>query len=999
MLRFSRTWAAWILAPVIFLLATSDSAAVTLTGTLQGHVTDEKGQPLPGVTVIARSEALIRERAATTDAQGNYFLSALAPGDYRVVAQMEGYVTLAFDTEVQLDKTTGLDIVMKQGAVTEQVTVTASRPVIDKTSTEMAPSITPEVTNELPVLRQYQSLLGLAPGVANTDESGGNPNILGGTSNSNVYLVDGVSGRDPVTGTFGFNLNFDAIEAVDLKLVGVSAEYGQFQGGLANVTTKSGSNEFTGSVRDEIDSPSWTMPFSGSTQSDFAPAFPAPPGCDPDDPDAPPGCFQYTRPSVPARAASNKVHDIQTTLGGPIVRDNAWFYISYNRSETTAPRTLGNPVGGPFGNGTYIRSFQGDFSLGKITWQATNNHKIQGQYTEDPANLPVCYGAEFFGGPCYEGYNVDFQEQGGNIWQANWNATWTPTLLSMVRVGHFKNHFAISPLQATFPRQDLIDALDVPGGNLGAGVEPAPFIDLFSTGSLFDATIFGPQPEDRIRDEAEASVTKFLEAGPGEHSLKAGIDLQKTNQVGSSIIAGNALVYGTFANSVVGLGGTADPYDINNRIYYLFYDFAPPGTGGPENRQTALYVQDDWSLNKHWAFNLGVRYEKSENENDTGEAVIDDSGFAPRLGAAFDVTGEGKYVVKATAARYLAGINLTTLSPFLRNAGGQSSYDFYFNLNFPAPGPPDWFLLSQVRSNGTFDPNLTPQYFDEYSLGYEHSFTPTFGAMLRAITREYKDTLTQRYSFSYDTGFPQKNIFEFNNPDAKRSFDAVMLAFDKRFADNWSLFGNYTWSKAEGNVTTEQGFSTFQSYPDVPQTTVNRFGLLPWDVKHLAKLYGEYRLPINSTRHALGIGAGYQYASGNPYQKFRNSVNVVVGPGPNGIQEDPLGTPAVDAVSDDQLDQVTQYFEPLGSRREPDWWSLDLQLNYKFSFSKDVVFESRFAVYNVTDEQTPLQVNTNWFDPELKGSDSLANYTFGFPAAYSQFQAPRSYSVQLGVVW
>jgi hypothetical protein len=114
--------------------------------------------------------------------------------------------------------------------------------------------------------------------------------------------------------------------------------------------------------------------------------------------------------------------------------------------------------------------------------------------------------------------------------------------------------------------------------------------------------------------------------------------------------------------------------------------------------------------------------------------VIDDSGFAPRLGASYDITGEGRYVVKATAARYLAGINLTTLSPFLRQAGGQSTYDLYFNNNFPNAGLPDWLLIGQVRSTGTFDPNLKPQYFDEYSLGYEHSFAPNLGAMLRFIT-------------------------------------------------------------------------------------------------------------------------------------------------------------------------------------------------------------------------------------------------------------------------
>jgi hypothetical protein len=353
MLRFSKRWAVLLLAPVLLLATVTDVTAVTLTGTLRGRVTDERPAP-PGVTIIARSEALIRERATTTDAEGSYFLPALAPGDYRVVSQMEGYVTLVFDTEVRLDETTDLNVTMKEGAISEQITVVAQKPMIDKASAEVSPSITPEMTNELPVLRQYQSLMGLAPGVANTDESGGNPNILGGTSNSNVYLVDGVSGRDPVTGTFGFNLNFDAIEALDL--VGGSVC------GVRSIPRWPGKRDDqvgeqrvhgVRARRNRFPVVDTALLRQLAVRLRRAPTSPG--GCDPDGSQllllrAP----HEFRPGPRPTSQRHPGHAGRADRAGQRL-----VHISYNRSETVAPQTLGNPAGGPFGNGTYVRTFQG----------------------------------------------------------------------------------------------------------------------------------------------------------------------------------------------------------------------------------------------------------------------------------------------------------------------------------------------------------------------------------------------------------------------------------------------------------------------------------------------------------------------------------------------------------------------------------------------------------------------------------------------------------------
>jgi hypothetical protein len=173
---------------------------------------------------------------------------------------------------------------------------------------------------------------------------------------------------------------------------------------------------------------------------------------------------------------------------------------------------------------------------------------------------------------------------------------------------------------------------------------------------------------------------------------------------------------------------------------------------------------------------------------------------------------------------------------------------------------------------------------------------------------------------------------------------------------------------------------------------------LPYDVKDLVKVFADFRVPMRSARHSLGIGTAIQWQTGNPWGANNTNINAVVGPGVDGVQDNPLGTRATDPTfiaGVDQTDPVTtEFFEPRGSHREPDQWELDMQLNYKFAFSKGVNFEARFTVDNVTDEQEVVGVFTT-FDP-APGAD---NTPVGFPTAYSQIQQPRSFNLNFGITW
>lgn len=985
MRRFSRLLVGALLAlPLMWLAGGEALAGSTLYGTLRGKVADEKGEPLVGVTIQVRSPQLIRDIVRITDADGNFFAPDLPQGKFTVVAQLQGYITMSIETDIQKDRTTQLPIVLKEGELSETVTVTATRPVVDKTATESAGNYDKAFTDSLPAGRSYQSLVQFAPGVT----GGSNPNVLGGTSNSNQYLIDGVSTRDPVTGTFGANVNFDAVESVEIKLTGVSAEYGEFQGGVTSVILKSGGNEFTGSFRDVISAPRWTKLYSPASQGSYAAPVTAGQGLG----------FTYNRPVPPGYAIGNdkETNRLSATLGGPIVVDTAWFFLGYDRIDTRTPANLGNPSGGSAGNGSYINFFDGDNASLKLTWQATNNHRFQYSYNEDPANTTRCYGNIFFGGACWDSFTVDLQGQGGFSYIGNWVANWTPTLTTDFKYTRFKNSFSIKPLTPIPLQTDFIFQ-----GELGSGLAAGngPSIDI-GFGDTYDANIFDETPEDRKREQWEAQATKFLDTNSlGSHTIKIGADYKEQTRVGSSIIQGNSLAY--FVDA--GLGGDL-ANNINDREYIQWQDFAPPTDAGPVNKFTAVYINDEWQLNENFAFNLGLRYEKSDNRSDIGEEVIKDSGFAPRLGVAWDITGQGKHIAKATASRYLAGINLTTLSPFVRLAGGQSAYDIYQNAG--GAGVPTWVKVGQVRPDpeaSQFAKGLQPQYIDEYTLGYEFQFNPTFGVGVKYVNREWKDIITFKNSWVYPDGTQAsatKVTTLDQNPAAERSYDAVLLTAEKRLANNWELRANYTWSQTEGNTETDNSFESLGAYEGVPQFSENRYGLVSYDVKHAVKFQASYDVPLKSARHGLQFGSIFDYRSGNPFNRQQANYFVVVGPGADGIQDNPLGTTAAAAVPGDQTDFLTAFFEPRGSGgREPNVWTVDASMKYRFRFSKNTNFETSFECFNVTNEQKPLAVSTTWFEAPASTGQRRTNYTFGYPTSYTQFQTPRAYRINFAITW
>ncbi len=235
-LRFS-------LALVSLLLCSSLFAQTT--GGLAGRLTDANGGALPGVTVEVKSPALQGTRAAVSERDGTYRFALLPPGEYTVTFRLEGLAPESRrNVTVSLGKDTSLDVTMRPAAVSAEIVVSATAPVLDTTSTTLGTNLNARAIETLPTGRNYASVVQVTPGVS-SDANPGNPSqstisVYGSSGAENSFFIDGMNTTNVEYGFQGKELNFEFISEVDVKTGGYEAEYGRSTGGIINVITKSG---------------------------------------------------------------------------------------------------------------------------------------------------------------------------------------------------------------------------------------------------------------------------------------------------------------------------------------------------------------------------------------------------------------------------------------------------------------------------------------------------------------------------------------------------------------------------------------------------------------------------------------------------------------------------------------------------------------------------------------------------------------------------------------
>jgi hypothetical protein len=919
---------------VLALSAGIAAAQVVVVGELGGQVKDETGAALPGASVVALSVERGFTRNSTTDSAGKFRFSEIQPGRYNVTVTLSGFSTVTLtDNLVESNKKTDLPVTMKLSSAKAEVNVTGEVPIVDKTNTSLETRQRAKEFEKMPVGRNYQSLFLNAPGVNLTPNSNPNPSVHGALSGNNLWLYDGVDITDPTTGTFGGNLNFEAIQEVTVLTSGISAEYGRAAGGVINVVTKSGTNQFAGSGKVVMTNDKWN---AQNTTSSISCAT----------------ATTCTHPSL-ARTLYDHVNPrYAVTLGGPIWQDHVWFFGAYESADNTTGQQST-----PVSLENYQQSTKDRFWDGKLTAQITPSLTASARGSSSPTSGFVVNYA-FFGAPgelvAYTGQDQTSQQYAGFLTgvfgsnltgeaQYNWNGPGE---------GSSKHFIDVYPF---------------------AGAGPMHYDQ--STGFQFNGPTFNGFVN-RPRQGALGAVTYYTELGGNSHSFKGGVDYQ--HLVSSS-------QFGFVGNQVF----RDVSFDFRTRTFVPDQrrDYAAPVASTSEGNIIALYARDKFEMGKHVFLELGLRYEHQKSNDDINRTSVNAGTVSPRLSVSYDVFGTGKSLVVGTYGRFYQFVLQGFSDSFGQNAQ-QATYD-----NFVWNGT-SYVFSGHVAGSGSsaqIPSSLDPTYTDEGTLGLRQQIGNTIGVSLTGIYRKWGNIIDDVPVFD---NAKNQTVTYTNYGPAARKFYGVELVLDKRFSEHWNANASYAWGKTtantEANTASSLGDFLNSNCRTTVDTTIGTGGVIPCSiVDEGPNKTGQPKLSINNSLkfggayvHSLGpvnlaLGLGGLVQSGVHYQKQR-SLNVLY-PG----------------TTTNAGPAETYFYDARGSETTPSIYQIDTSLEATFTLWKTLEMGVKGEIFNVTNIQRQVDVNNlNWCDDATAGpttSCAINRANFGAGTARISFQNPRGY--------
>jgi hypothetical protein len=323
------------------LLMGSMSYAQTRTGSIKGTVSDTEGEFLPGATVELSGEKLMGGvRSIITSEQGKFRFPNLSPGEYEVTTTMEGFQTFKrIELKVNIGGTLTVDVSLKAATLEESVTVLAESPMVDVQKSAVSTNIDSELMELLPMRRfSFFDYVGTTPGITSSsgDHSANWQSAMGSSSTANTYYFEGVETTSPENAGSWYWANVDAIEEMDVIVSGAPAEYGNFQGMVVNIVSKSGSNTFSGNLNFYYRA-NWLT--GNNTPEEEFPFY------------------------------RDKYNEVTGTLGGPIIKDKIWFFFAGQIADDTSVGVGADPS---FGAGLY----QSRTMFWRFDWQINKNNKL-----------------------------------------------------------------------------------------------------------------------------------------------------------------------------------------------------------------------------------------------------------------------------------------------------------------------------------------------------------------------------------------------------------------------------------------------------------------------------------------------------------------------------------------------------------------------------------------------------------------------------------------------
>ena len=809
-----------------FLLA-APATAQEQRGAIEGIVKDTSGLVVPGATVEAKAANGV-VHSTTSDAAGVFRFPSVAPGMYAVTASLTGFGPKTVeDVHIGLGQIKKVDFALPVAGVAETVQVTAVSPLVDVRQSARQTNIRAEQVELLPKGRDFTSLVTQAPGANMETRKLGGISIDGASAGENRFIIDGIETTDIQHGTNGKNLIVDFVEEVQVKSSGYTAEFGGATGGVINVITKSGTNDLHGSVAFQMQSSAleagqrYYSTARGTTGRVLRSSL-----------TDPANVSEYVE--YPKDDSSRLEPGF--ALGGPIVTNRAWYFGAYQpalstNQRTVNPSTASNPAAGTFDTEQKVTVH---YATANMTTQLSDSVRgrvaFNNSWSRTKGLLPALAGTDsvdtnYGKTSTFPNYTVS-----GNV---DWTAS--PRLFFGIRGGYYFSDIYDTEVPE-IPR-----IIFSTGNNLGFPEVPESLRRSSGFQNIPDNNKTTRDQQTRLNFQADG--TYYGEAA-GSHQLKFGF---QADRLGNNVLSGEA------ANLVRIRWNTAlVSNDPTTRGVYGHYQVRSNGvnqkqgfiTEGNINMNVlGLFIQDAWTINNKLTVNLGVRTEQEKVPTYTTGAGIPPFGLefnfadkiAPRLGAAYDIFGDGKWKAFGSWGVFY---DIFKLELPRGSFGGDKWLEYYYTLDTfdwtnltasancppacsgriisgaPTPENPIGGVDFRHPSFGSdaIDPDLKPMRQQEATAGLEHQMTDVISLGVRyvhkQVDRGVEDTgsLDAQSNEIYIIANPGEGLAALAAPGVAlplpvRDYDSLEFSIEKRLSNNWFIRSSYLWSRLFGNYS------------------------------------------------------------------------------------------------------------------------------------------------------------------------------------------------------
>lgn len=836
------------------------------TGEIQGTVKDQNGAVVPNASITVTGVNVGFRRTVQTNDEGYYRIRQVPPGSYNVtVGAISGFPEKTIENVgVTLGNLATADIEVGASAETANVVVTGDVIAVDSTETKAQTNLSSEDIDSLPKGTGFSSLLNKTSSVR-SDAISGQFTINGATGPENSFVVDGQEVQNFRTGILNTanDIPFQSVQEIQVRTSGFEAEFGGATGGVISLVTKGGTNEFRGEFGLQFDVPK----FNAGPRSAYS---------------------QISGVATPSQTfveylpqPRDKGTDFfpVASLGGPIVKNKLYFYGIYapryfNTERTGLYYTTGLPAARTL-RGTVTSKAEGvqEYAQVRLDATPTDTLRLSSSFTWNPyyedGGLPGRYNfatipQAILGPTTYVG--ADYLallggRQNSNNFRAEGN--WSPTskFVSTLRYtrGFLNEKLGAYGIANTTRYQCVFSA--IPGFTVAQLQALAGCVNSFQS-NLGNNEI---KKDVSIRNTFDADASYLVGSLGGSHEFKGGYQYSKifndveTGYTGTGILR---LCYGRFAGGSC-LGYPTGPLSFStaNAPLGIGQLLRFGALGAASNTANTLYVQDKWQPFNRLTLNLGVRAEQESLPAFNGFATNLKFGFgekiAPRLGAAYALTGDGKtkisafygwfydrlkfelprgsfggntflvdtFIINPASPQYTSYTlqNITTISgsrpggicPVPNAPIGTSVCQLDFRVPSNIPGLSDTFGPDVPDDAGTVDPDLKPFRQTEITVEFQREVMRASVFSARYIYRNVDDAiedagfLTNNFSEFYDIANPCKGMHARHIQqlgydrcvEAKRTYKALQLELDSRFIKNFAINASYTLSRLEGTYS------------------------------------------------------------------------------------------------------------------------------------------------------------------------------------------------------